>query len=67
MSAYPKTVTYRVRTIGRTAAIAEARDIAHAAGVRVVSSTWEVKQITPHVRDNRKELLDWDVTLAVRP
>lgn len=62
----PQRVTFRVWAIGTTDAAEQAAIEAHKAGYRIKARPCSLRQITPHVRDNRRERLEWDVTLERR-
>lgn len=56
---------YDVRAMGSTAATQLAKDLARDEGLRV-RTVARVDQLERHERDNRREVLAWRVTLAVR-
>jgi hypothetical protein len=56
--------SFDVRAMGSTDAKDQAKDAARAQGLKVRTLV-RVDQLERHVRDNRREVLSWRVTLAV--
>lgn len=56
--------TFAVRAMGSTDAVASALAEARAQGFRIRTLA-RVHQVEPHVRDNRREVLAWEVTVVV--